>query len=179
MKRLSNDIPMDSLVTLYLTLIEPYFRYCNTVWGNCEQGLLNNLQTLQNRAARIVTRTRYSDADHETILKKLEWLNVRMLVAYETLVLMYKVANNLVPETTTDMFQLTTEVHNYNTRSTAARNYYVHNANLMKTKKGVTYAGSVAWNKLPNAIKETQSLNVFKARLKAYLLESNEAHIYL
>ena len=123
--------------------------------------------------------SRYSDADHETILRKLEWLNVRQLAAYETFVLMYKVDNNLVPETTTDMFQLTAEVRNYNTRSTAARNYYVHNANLMKTKKAVTYAGSVAWNKLPHAIKEAQSLNVFKARLKAYLLENNEAHIYL
>ena len=70
LKRLSNDIPLDSLVTLYLTLNEPYFRYCNTVWGTCEQGILNKLQTLQNRAARIVTRTCYSDADHETILKK-------------------------------------------------------------------------------------------------------------
>ena len=38
MKRLSDDIPLDSLVTFYLTLIEPYFRYCNTVKGNCEQG---------------------------------------------------------------------------------------------------------------------------------------------
>ena len=93
---------------------------------------------------------------------------------YETLVLMYKVDNNLVPETMTDVFQLTAEVHNYNTRSTAARNYYVHNANLMKTRKAVTYAGSVVWNKLPNAIKEAQSLNVFKARLKAYLLKNNE-----
>ena len=72
MKWLSNDIPLDSLVTFYLTLIEPYFHYSNTVWRNCEQGLLNKLQTLQNRAARIVTRTRYSDADHETILRKLE-----------------------------------------------------------------------------------------------------------
>ena len=69
--------------------------------------------------------------------------------------------------------------HNYNTRSTAVRNYYVHNANLMKTRKAFTYAGSVAWNELPNAIKEAQSLNVFKAKLKAYLLENDEAHIYL
>ena len=38
MKRLSCDIPLDSLITFYLTLIEPYFRYCNTVRGNCEQG---------------------------------------------------------------------------------------------------------------------------------------------
>ena len=36
MKRLSNDIPLDSLVTLHLTLIEPYCRYWNIVWGNCE-----------------------------------------------------------------------------------------------------------------------------------------------
>ena len=92
---------------------------------------------------------------------------------------MYEVDNNLVPETTTDMFQLTTEVHSYNTRSTAARNYYVHNANLMKTRKAFTYAGSVAWNKLPSAIKEAQSLNVFKTKLKAYLLENDEANIYL
>ena len=182
MKRLFNDIPLDSLVTLYRTLIEPYFRYCNTVWGNCEQGLLNKLQTLQNRAARIVTRTRYSDADHETILKKLQWVNVRQSAAYETLVLMYKVDNNLVPETTTDMFQLTTKVHNYNnynTLSTAERNHYVHNANLMKTREAIASAGFVAWNKLPNAIKEAQSLNVFKAKLKAYLLKNDEAHIYL
>ena len=81
----SNDIPLGSLVTLYLTLIQPYFRYCNTVWGNCKQDLLNKLQTLQNRAARIVTRIRYLDADHETILKKLQWLNVRQLAVYEHL----------------------------------------------------------------------------------------------
>ena len=92
---------------------------------------------------------------------------------------MYKVVNNVVPETATDMFQLTTEVHNYNTRFAAARNYYVHNANLMKTRKAITYAGSVAWNKLPNAIKEAKSLNVFKAKLKEYLLENDEAHNYL
>ena len=110
-QRLSGNISLDSLVTLYLTLIDPYFCYCNIIWGNCEQGLLNKLQTPQNIAARIVTGTRYSDADHETILKKLQWLNVRRLAAYKTLVLMYKVDNNLVPETTTDMFQLATEFH--------------------------------------------------------------------
>ena len=55
----------------------------------------------------------------------------------------------------------------------------VHNANLMKTRKAITYPRSVAWNKLTDAIKEAQSLNVFKAKLKAYLVENNEAHIDL
>ena len=47
----------------------------------------------------------------------------------------------------------------------------------MKTRKAITYAGSMAWNKLPNAIKEAQLLNVFKTKLKVYLLENDEAHI--
>ena len=33
MKLLSDDISLDSLATLYLTFIELYFCYCNTVWG--------------------------------------------------------------------------------------------------------------------------------------------------
>ena len=28
-------IPRDSRILLYRTLVEPYFRYCNTTWGNC------------------------------------------------------------------------------------------------------------------------------------------------
>ena len=31
LKRLRNVIPRDSLITLYKTLIEPHFHYCNTV----------------------------------------------------------------------------------------------------------------------------------------------------
>ena len=104
---------------------------------------------------------------------------MRQLATYETLVIMHKVDSNLVSETATDMFQSTTEVHNYDTRSTAGGNYYVHNMNLMKTRKAVNYAGSVSWNKLPNAIKEAQSLNLFKTKLKAYLLNNDGAHVYL
>ena len=49
---------------LYKTLIEPYFRYSNTVWGQCHQTLLDRLQSMRNRAARIITGISYEDADH-------------------------------------------------------------------------------------------------------------------
>ena len=32
---LKQFIPIDSLLLLYHTLIEPYFRYCSIVWGQC------------------------------------------------------------------------------------------------------------------------------------------------
>ena len=54
-KRTKRYIPNDTLIMLYRTLVEPCLRYCNTTWGNCGATLLNRLQTLQNRAARVIT----------------------------------------------------------------------------------------------------------------------------
>ena len=35
MNRVRDSILKNSLKTLYKSLVEPYFRYCNTVWGQC------------------------------------------------------------------------------------------------------------------------------------------------
>ena len=35
LKRIRNFIPQESLLLLYHTLVEPYFRYCSIVWGQC------------------------------------------------------------------------------------------------------------------------------------------------
>ena len=74
MKRSKRNIPNDTLIMLCRTLVEPYLRYCNTTWDNCEAALLNRLQTLQNRAAIVVTGISYEDADHKRILKILTHL---------------------------------------------------------------------------------------------------------
>ena len=45
-KRIRNFIPKESLLTLYRTLVEPYFRYCNIVRGQCNDTLKDKIQTL-------------------------------------------------------------------------------------------------------------------------------------
>ena len=80
MKRIKDCIPRDSLILLYRTLVEPYFRYCNTTLGNCGTSLLNKLQTLQNRAARVITGIKCSEAGDSSMLKDLNILNVRQLI---------------------------------------------------------------------------------------------------
>ena len=52
LKRMKFTVHPESLVLLYKTLTEPYFRYCNTVWGYCNETLLDKLQVLQNKVAR-------------------------------------------------------------------------------------------------------------------------------
>ena len=61
LKRFRHFIPMESLLLLYHTLIEPYFRYCSIVWRQCSETLKDKHQTLQNKAARTIAKVRYDE----------------------------------------------------------------------------------------------------------------------
>ena len=54
----------NSLLMLYRTLVETHLRYCNVVLGQCNDTLIDRLQILQNKAARVTTKVKYDDADH-------------------------------------------------------------------------------------------------------------------
>ena len=62
-KRVRTFLPKETLNTLYNTIAEPDFRYCNIVWGRCNQTQLNKLQQLQNRAVRAVAKIRFENTD--------------------------------------------------------------------------------------------------------------------
>ena len=44
-----------SLQTMYFSFIRPLLEYADVIWDNCTQYEVNELQKLQNEAARIVT----------------------------------------------------------------------------------------------------------------------------
>ena len=96
MKHVKNCVLSQSLIMLYKTLVERYFRYCSTTWTNldkCGQTLLDKLQTLQNRAPRIVRGVKFEETDHNQLFRSLEWLSIKQLIDYDTASSMYKVAN--------------------------------------------------------------------------------------
>ena len=80
LRRIRQFVPQGSLVTLYNSLIQPYFDYCSPLWDTCDKTLRNKLQILQNRAARVIMGTRYDDRIRSSdLLQSLGWdtLHVR------------------------------------------------------------------------------------------------------
>ena len=65
-------INQDTAAKIFKALIEPYFNYLSRVWVGLGQHLSIKLQKLQNRAARIVTKSSY-DASTGPILDMLGW----------------------------------------------------------------------------------------------------------
>ena len=68
--KIRDFVPTPTLHCIYNTLIQFQFDYCNIVWGNCGKTLFDRLQKLQNRAARILTFSRY-DADANRLFRQL------------------------------------------------------------------------------------------------------------
>ena len=75
-KRVRTFLPKETLDTLYKTFVEPHFRYCNIVWGRCNQTQLNKLQQLQNRAAHAVAKVQFDNTNHAKLLQDLGWLDI-------------------------------------------------------------------------------------------------------
>ena len=72
-----------SLKSLYFSIVEPYFRYCCSVWGCSGSNTLLELQKLQNRAVRILTNSAF-DAPSSPIIKKLGWMKTADLISFES-----------------------------------------------------------------------------------------------
>ena len=83
LKHARNILPMASWKTLYSGIVEPHFRYCCSVWGCCGTTDINQLQKLQNRAARIVTNSIF-DSPSGPLIRSLGWKTIRELVNEES-----------------------------------------------------------------------------------------------
>ena len=172
MKKTAKYLDENSLLMLYRTIVETHFRYCNVVWGQCNETLKDKLQLLQNRAARILTKTKYENADHLKLLCQLGWLTVRNLIKLDLGIFMYKSQNKLLPETAGEFHVRTEEVHSYQTRSVTTGNVFLPRFALSFTQRSITFSGAKLWNEIPVIIKKVSSLDSFNEKLKAYYLQS-------
>ena len=169
MKHIKSCVPKESLIMVYRSLVEPYFRSCNSVWGNCGQTLLNRLQALQDRAARVVNGVSFDEAEQNSLLKSLGWLNIRQLIYYDSALLMFKVSRGIAPESTQDLFEKCDNIHSYGTRAFSSGNFYISKMRTSKGQSSLVYSGASTWNELPTQVKQAQSIDSFKEKQKEYL----------
>ncbi len=141
--------------------------YCNALLGGCPASSINKLQIVQNAAARVLTRSR--KYDHITpILQSFHWLPIKFRISYKILLLAYKALNDLAPA------YLTNLLSRYNpTRSLRSQNsgLLVVSRIAKSTKGGSTfsYLAPKLWNSLPENVLGSDTLSLFKSRLKISL----------
>ena len=101
---------------LYFSLVYPYLCYCVGVWGSTYPSNLKRVVTLQKRAIRIISKSKF-DAQTDPLFKELKMLKLDSIIRFHICKLMYLYRHGLLPERFDNMFPLNNEIHSYNTRS--------------------------------------------------------------
>ena len=156
-KKIRYFVSTPSLNCIYNALIPSQFDYCNIVWGNCGKTLFDRLQKLQNRAARVLTFSRY-DADTNRLFRQLNWKDLGTQFQIQNF--KCKSLNDLVPGYLSPKF-----VKRYETRyslSDSAKKLIVPFPRTNFLKNTFSYSGAVLWNSLPCDMREGKSYSQFK-----------------
>ncbi len=165
--KLRNMLSVSDAEKLVHAFMTSRLDYCNALLGGCPASSINKLQIVQNAAARVLTRSR--KYDHITpILQSLHWLPIKFRISYKILLLAYKALNDLAPA------YLTNLLSRYNpTRSLRSQNSgLLVVPRIAKSTKGgrtFSYLAPKLWNSLPENVRGSDTLSLFKSRLKTHL----------
>ena len=97
MRKLKFQLDRKSLEIIYTSFIRPLLEYSNVVWDNCTQYESNDLEKIQNEAARIVTgATKLTSL--QSLYIETGWESLASRRQKSKLVHFYKMQNEMTPE---------------------------------------------------------------------------------
>ena len=169
LKRIRPFISMHTAIKIYKGLIESHFDYCSVVWDGLSQQLNEKLQKLQNRAARVITKSSYN-TNSSYLLNSLSWDNLSVRRTKQKANLMYKCVNKLAPNYLCNMF--TSRALSFDLRD-ASQKLCLPKPRTDYLKRSFSYSGASLWNDLPEDIRTIKSLRNFKRRIDKWLYVSD------
>ena len=140
------EVVIRDLQTLYTGIVEPHFRYCCSVWGCAGLTEINQLQKLQNRAARMTTNSSF-DAPSRPLIEGLGWKTVEELAAGESKTMVFKSLNELAPQYMCDLFTRNSSCSSYSLRDTRTDLRLPMNRSA-NGQRCFSYRGAKLWNSL-------------------------------
>ena len=161
-----------SLISLYYSFAFPYFINCNHVWGNTYQTNLNNAVLVQKKLIRIITCSPFR-AHTETLMfanRLMSLSNINFIwhvylciSAWMDVPLIY----SMISMPVTEMCMIMKHAKHVT--------YMFHMVGLISAEIVWKYMEQICGTQFQK-IKKSDSINVFKQRLRNYLLDRNNIH---
>jgi hypothetical protein len=148
-------------------LIQPYFEYCNIVWGQ-PSSHLDSLFRIQKKAVRVITNSKWK-SHSKPLFDCLSILPLKQLHKFQLGCFMYKSQHGMLPTAFTKFFVQCTEIHHHNTRHSTK--LHVFQSRLKIRADSIRISGVNLWNVIEIKTRNAQSFSVFKKLFKSFLLK--------
>ena len=152
----------DSVETIVHSIIGSRLDYCNSLFCGIDKNIIGKLQKLQNAAARIISKRKKRESVRD-VLDKLHWLPVEKRVVFKILVMTFKIVHGLAPESLCKLISL-------HCQTTLTLGILYLDTNL--GRQSFSYVAPRYWNALPDSLKFSNSLDIFKRNTKTYLFNN-------
>ena len=174
--RIRRYIPEESCKLVVQSLVTSRLDYSNGLLYGIPKSAVSILQSVQNSAARIVTKT--APREHITpVLKELHWLPVDRRIEYKIFLYAYKALNGLAPEYLCNMVELYAPDR---VLRSASQNLLVvpRGKHCQYGMRTFVMAAATLWNSLNvrdrgNRIRGSPLLESFKSNLKTLLFKEH------
>ena len=151
-------------------LIQPHFDFACLAWyTGLNKKLKKKLQTCQNKCIRFCLNMGNREHIGYNEFKKINWLPTKNRFEQCLLTSIYKYFNGLAPVYYEEMYCPMNQ--NHVTRSSYQKLVFSHSKSN-RGQKILSYIGPRLWNSTPNAIKASNSTNLFKHALKDSLFSN-------
>ena len=173
LRALKFKIQRSSLEKIYFSFIRPLFEYASIVWHDAPRHdiYFKDLEKLQIQAARIVTGTN-NYASKQLLYIETNWDTLCKRRENQRLILFYKIVNGLSPPHLYDIY--TNYMRDMNPR------YFLRNQDIpLVYTRTETFRRSFfpsvirAWNSLDPQIRCSDTLSLFKMKLKGNQIAKN------
>ena len=122
---------------------------------------LNKLQYRQNKTEKFVLNFPPWSC-RETIFDEIEWLSVRQLIAYHTLLAVYNIKKKKCLETLAERLL----------RVNQNGHIIVPNVQLSLYRNSFVFRGALLWNRLPREITQEKRQQKFKTQMRSWVLKN-------
>ena len=155
------------LKTVTQTLVLSHMDYCSCLLSTGLQTSLNKLQTLQNRAARLVLTAHYKDNTSD-MHRRLQWPTVKERLYTGTLSMFNKLLATKKPEAIYKRLQNVNSTHDHNTRFAKGGSFRLPKPKTATLTRTFLYRCSKSHNSFPPHIKSTTPSN-FKTQITKWI----------
>jgi hypothetical protein len=145
--------------------------YCNSCFKGVSETSLDRLQLAQNRAARLVTRTKRWQHITPTLME-FHWLPIRKRIDYKVLMVTFKAVHNLAPYYLCDLIVPYNPARSLRSES---KHLLFEQSFRLKSLGGRAFSTCAPrlCNSLPISLRSETDLDTFKCNLKTFIFQSH------
>ncbi|XP_063682551.1 uncharacterized protein LOC134817345 [Bolinopsis microptera] len=159
----------DQMQIIVQSLVISSLDYCNALYYGTNHSVLKQLQSLQNRACRLVKGLKRRE-EVEPYIKELHWLKVQERIEFKILLLTFKLLHGLAPSYLSNLVK-------YMYNPSGGRDVSLH-CPINSPPRAFSSSAPRLWNNLPQDIRKCVNINDFKGKLKALNLFRKSFDMY-